>query len=171
MFYACAFDEDLFYRECKYDEVLGSAFDLFRQSESKEAHALLQVLVKGKEPKALVLSSMFSSVMELEEEFYLRHVEQLVAAAELGEPFALYSLAVYHDTGELVKEDKHKAFEYFEAAAEQGMAQAMHVFGIMLYYGTGGASKDMEKGLTMLEMSAKTVDEASVFLQSIQAGS
>ena len=82
---------------------------------------------------------------------------------------AHYALGVYFDTGETVATvDKQAACDYFRRAAEGGVPQGMHVYGIMLYYGTGGAEKDESRGLSMVKSAADSgVEEAKEFLESV----
>jgi len=114
---------------------------------------------------ALVLAAIFSKSNESIDDFYERHFNNILKASEKQNSLALYSLGVYFDTGEFVEEDKEKAFFLFKASAELGMPQAQHIYGIMQYYGTGGAEQDVVLGLSMVERASKEgVQEAAEFL-------
>lgn len=171
MEYCCAFRESFLIEQIvSSDEakLLERAYELFEKGDSSRAHTTIQRLVDEKHPLALVLASMFSRDGETDEQFHARHLAQLQTAATMRSSLALYSLGVYTDVGEFLDQDKQKAFKYFREAADLGMPQAMHIYGIMLYYGTGGAEKDSARGLSLVQSAAASnVEEAKEFLRSI----
>ncbi len=171
MYFCCPFKECFLLEQIKASnssDVLNQAYTLFEEGAANEAHNLLRKLVIKKDKIALVLSALFSFEEENEQEFYRRHLSNLEAAAASQSSLAIYSLAVYYDTGQFFQENKSKAYEYFKKAAELGMPQAMHIYGVMLYYGTGGASRDELQGISMVKLAAKhCVNEASEFLRYI----
>lgn len=172
MYFACPFKEEFlvqYMQESKASGALIDAYNLLNDNELSKGHDILDDLIKHGCSLALVLSSMFSKQGESEGEFYNRHLECLQRAADNREPLALYSLGVYHDTGEMVEHDELKANDYFKEAANLGMPQAEHLYGIMLYYGTGGAQQDKAKGLSMIQAAEqKGVTEAKEFLQYLE---
>lgn len=168
MEYYCAFNE-IYLRDqiASSDESrpLEHAYECFERGDFPHGHQTLSDLVKRNHPLALVLASMFSNRGESEDQFRARHLAQLEASADRGNSLALYSLGVYRDTGEMLEQDKKLAFAYFKKAAEMGMPQAMHIYGVMLYYGTGGAEKNQERGFAMVQSAARSeVAEAKEFL-------
>jgi TPR repeat protein len=168
MYFRCEFKEGLFFSEIKksgHAHILETAYAYFEEHNSSKGHDLLKELVDSKNSLALVLSSMFSKKEESFKSFSSRRFENLEVAAEAENSFALYSLGVLYDTGEYVEEDKCKAFMCFKKAAELGMTPAMHIYGIMLYYGSGGAEQDKERGLLMVKYAAADVPEAAEFLE------
>ena len=158
MYFQCPFNTNLFYDELKTDPNSGSlivAFEYMESDRFTEAHNTISMMREDASLNGLVLSSLFSKEFEEEREFTIRHLEVMQTAANLRNKFALYSLGVYFDTGNYVDEDKDKACIYFRLAAELGMIQAMHIYGIMLYYGTGGAPYNREAGLDMVTTCAE----------------
>lgn len=168
MFFCCAFKDKLFLESIQNSsesDILSQAYKLFQKDNFVEGHKLIDDLVSQNHPLALVLSSMFSKDGENEDQFHNRHIELIKIAVSAKEPCALYSLGVYYDTGNFFELDKQKAFEYFKESAELKMPQAEHIYGIMLYYGTGGAMLDEERGLSMIKSAASAgVVEAVEFL-------
>jgi TPR repeat protein len=170
--YYCAFKET-FLRDqiASSDESkpLDYAYKHFEHGDVERGHQALADLVNRNHPLALVLASMFSNTDETEDQFRIRHLAQLEVSAAHGNSLALYSLGVYRDTGELLEQDKKLAFEYFKKAAELGMPQAEHIYGVMLYYGTGGAIKDHVRGLALVQSAARSeVAEAKEFLEFLK---
>ncbi|MEO0439076.1 MAG: hypothetical protein AAF098_19525 [Pseudomonadota bacterium] len=172
MFYRCAFNIGHLSKRIQASsesKLLDSAFKKFEDDNFADGHEIIEDLVTHSHALALVLSSMYSLEDESEKQFDDRHLSQLLAASDGNEPLAHYALGVYFDTGEIVAcVDKQAACEYFWRAAEGGVPQGMHVFGIMLYYGTGGAEKDESRGLSMIKSAADSgVDDAIEFLKLI----
>lgn len=171
MYYCCAFNENFLIEQIEFSdetEVLQKALNLFDENKQDLGHSLLEKLIKEEHSLALVLSSMFSMKNETEEEFYVRHINFLNIAAVKKNSLALYSLGVYFDKGEFVEENRHKAFEYFKEAAELGMPSSKLIYGIMLFYGTGGAKQNEKEGLLLIKSAADSnVDEAMDFLKHI----
>ena len=172
MFYRCTFSTDYLLERIHANsrsKSLASAFSKFEHNNFAEGHEIIEDLVAHAHPLALVLSSMYSFDDESEKQFDDRHLSQLLAASDGDEPLAHYALGVYFDTGEIVSSvDKQAACDYFRLAAEGGVPQGRHIYGIMLYYGTGGAEKDQPRGLAMITSAAESgVDEAKEFLESI----
>lgn len=171
MFYRCTFSTGYLLERIhgsSRSKLLASAFNEFEHNNFAEGHKIIEDLVAHAHPLALVLSSMYSRDGENEKQFDDRHLSQLLAASDSNEPLAHYALGVYFDTGEIVASaDKQAACDYFRRAAEGGVPQGRHIYGIMLYYGTGGAEKDQSRGLAMIRSAADSgVDEAKEFLTS-----
>lgn len=171
MYFCCPFKEEFLVDQLQKSDASGvfmGAYQAFENNQLSKGHEILDDLAETGYSLALVLSSMFSKEREDESAFYVRHVEYLKRASDAKDPLALYALGVYYDKGELVEQDKSRAYEYFKEAASLGMPQAEHVYGIMLYYGTGGAEQEQAKGLSMIRSAAEAgVAEASEFLQYI----
>jgi TPR repeat protein len=153
----------------EHREILNRALAEFEKGNEAAGHAVLRYLVASSSPHALVIASMFSKQGEDEQDFVARHLVQLQKAASLGDPIAAYSIGVYLDQGDLLPLDKERAFALFKQAAELGMRQAMHIYGVMLYYGTGGAPLERAKGLSLVESAAAAgVEESKEFLASLK---
>ena len=133
-------------------------------------HNLLDDLIDKSNSDALLLSSLYSKENESKDEFLKRHLRTLETLSELNHSLALYGLGVYYDRGELVHEDKLKAMQYFKKAAELGDPRSNFIYGIMLYYGTGGAKKNIHEALERLHVTvSKGVDDAKKFIENIKA--
>jgi len=171
MYYCCPFKERYLVDEIQKSSqqyVLQESYNFFKDKDYESAYALLDGLIQKEDGLALVLASLFSRPGELEEDFYKRHFDNILKASEKENPLALYSLGVYFDTGEYVEEDKEKAFVLFKSAADLGMPQAKHIYGVMQYYGTGWAEKNMDSALIMIKQASKEgVAEATEFLDYI----
>ncbi len=171
MFYYRQFDEDYFLKklsESHDSEELLSAYNLLEEGNVIKGHELIASSSLKNCSLALVLASIYSNENEEESDFIKRHLDQLKEAANARDPFALYSLGVYHDVGELLEEDKMLAYKYFKDSAELDLPQAQYIYGTMLYYGTGGARLDVEKGLNYLYLSSKQgYEDATTLLQSL----
>lgn len=162
-----AFKEEYLLENIKASEIalLVQAYSLFEEDDFLGGHKLIDKLVLQKEPLALVLSSTFSKNGENKDQFNERHIKLLQLAGFAKDPLALYSLGVYSDTGNFLELDKQVACKYFKESAELGMPQAKYIYGVMLYYGTGGADQDKERGLSMVKSSASAgVSESAEFL-------
>jgi len=152
-------------------EQLEKALLEFDKGNADKGHDILRPLLASSNTYALLLASMFSMETESEQAFLERHLMQLKEAAALGDSAAMYSLGVYFDQGELLGLDKEMAYDCFRKSAESGMPQAMFVYGVMLYYGTGGASTQRSDGLSMVQAAASAgVDEAIEFLNFLNSG-
>jgi localization factor PodJL len=144
---------------------LAAALAEFDEGRTAQGHQILLPLVHRGYARAILLASMFSMEDESEQDFLERHLVQLSQAATLEDSIAMYSLGVYLDQGELLALDKRGAFDWFKGAADLGMPQAMFVYGVMHYYGTGGAEFQRANGLSMVQAAASAdVDEAIEFL-------
>ncbi len=65
----------------------------------------------------------------------LKHLDDLLARADGGDPKAQLDLALCYDSGDGIERDKEKAVYWFEKAAEQGSIEAQYLIGLMLYQG------------------------------------
>lgn len=171
MYFSCPFKEEIlvaYLRRSDESKALIDAYAHFGNDEFTKAHDILDGLISDGCALAMVLSCIFSKEDEEECDFYVRHIECLVRASKLKNPLALYSLGVYYDRGELLELDKSKACDYFRESANLGMPQAEHIYGVMLYYGTGGAQQDQAKGLRLVKSAAQGgIAEALEFLEYI----
>ena len=57
--------------------------------------------------------------------------------ANQGDAEAQFDLGIMYSTGEGVRQDSTKAFEWYQKSANQGDAIAQHYLGLMYKYGTG----------------------------------
>ncbi len=153
-------------------ERLKAALSEFDKGNAHKGHETLRPLLDISNAYALLLASLFSTEAESEQAFLRRHLAQLEAAADLGDSVARYSLGVYFDQGELLDCDTEKALDYYRKSAEAGMPQAMFVYGVMQFYGTGGALLQKSAGLLMVQAAASAgVDEAIDFLSFLKSKS
>ncbi len=170
MYYMCPFNDKYLIGYIELDtncDALKAALRHFDEGNLEEGHAICNKLSR-ETSLALVLSSMFSRKEETESDFEERHIHELEQASNKGNSLAQYSIAVYLEQGDLILENKIKAREYYQRSAEAGDKLAKNIFGIMLYYGTGGVDQDRNQGLSYLKSSASSgVEDAKIFLDSI----
>ncbi|WP_299947436.1 hypothetical protein [uncultured Microbulbifer sp.] len=134
---------------------LDAARKEIEEGDCKIAYSMLLPHIKRKNPEAIFLYSMFSLQGEESlEEFERRSFQLLKEAAELGYPPALYTLGVYYDAGDMVGRDAMKASSLFKAAAEKGHPRAKLSYGLDLFYGSNGISKDKSLGLDFIRQAA-----------------
>src|SRR5258706_4066846 len=81
--------------------------------EFHEAEEILQPIAQSGDPEALYLGSLFSWKGETADAFDRRHLEWIQQSAKENYPPAIFVLAVYFDTGELITLDKSKASQLF----------------------------------------------------------
>jgi len=112
---------------------------------------------------------MFSQENESEEKFISRSLSNLIVAAEQNNSIAQYAVGVYLDKGENLEQNKESAYLLFKSAAENGMPQAMYIYGVMLFYGTGGAELNKSKGVELINRAALGAsNEAREFLEFVK---
>ncbi len=173
MHFYSVFDEKYLLEQIKLSKdstSLMSAYGLFCDGDFKSANELLIPYIKNNHSLALILSAMFQKEDETDEVFFRRHLKYMEIAMNQKNSIAIYVMAVYFDNGDLVQQDKVKACELYKASSELGMPLACHMYGVMLYYGTGGAIKDQKNGLELIRFAAsENVAEAVEFLAYISA--
>lgn len=148
---------------------LEAALEHFDNGDFSSGHQMIGNAVESRNPNALILSAIHSKPAESEEDYEARHLQELQLAVEQRHPVALYALAVYFDTGNLVEEDQELANSLFAEAANGHMPPAQYIYGTMLYYGHGKTIKDPNKGLEYLRMAAANgVSEALSVLADIE---
>lgn len=76
-------------------------------------------------------------------------------SSELGYAPAMYALAVCHEMGELIEENKEAAAKLFKKSAEAGYPKAKISHGLNLYYGSNGIKMNKEQALNFLEDAQK----------------
>ena len=77
----------------------------------------------------------------------------LTQAAEIGDPFALFNLAVCYGNGDGVSKDKKKAIELCQRAADMGNVDAMNKLGLCYDEGDG-VSQDKQKAIELYQRAA-----------------
>jgi hypothetical protein len=82
-----------------------------------------------------------------------QELDLLRAAAEAGEPGALFALAEMHERGGELGQDLSTAVELYRLAAERGHPEAQYRVGLALTGGFGGP-RDPEQGLVWLTLAA-----------------
>jgi len=171
MFYKSPFDDALLMKQVNISpdkDIFLKALELLDHGIF-EGHKLLDELIANSNSDALVASALFSLETETKEEFDQRHIHLLINASEQNNPLALYSLGVYFDIGEFFQEDKKQAMKLFKQSAELNMPQAMYVYGVMIYYGTGGAIQDKKLALKYLnDAVSMDSEQAKDFLEFIK---
>ena len=83
---------------------------------------------------------------------YKKAFDSCTDEANIGKAHAQYNLAHLYRTGKAGIQDKEKAVEYYQLAAEQGYGEAQFSLGIMYFQGSGTAV-DMEKARYWWEKS------------------
>jgi TPR repeat protein len=152
-----------------FTDAYSESITLFDEGDFVSGHQILAPLLANHDHVAQVLFASFSLPEESWSDFEQRHVSCLVDAAESKNPFALYAMGVYYDTGQFVEYDQDKAFLHFKCAAELGIPHAKYIYGVMLFYGTGGANQDRDNALKLLrEASDAGEEDATNILKKIQ---
>lgn len=126
---------------------------------SKNAYRLLKPFIERECSEALFLYSMFSFTKEESlEEFDKRSIDLLQKASALEHPAAMYALAGYYDTGDIVPINRELAARLIQNAAQLGYNKAMLEHGLNLYYGSY-IEKDINLALGYLSQAAKEGNE------------
>ena len=86
--------------------------------------------------------------------------ENLLLAAEGGDPRAQYLMGQMYRNGYGVAKDEAEAVKWFRKAADQDDARAQYNLGVRYYFGKGVA-KDKEKARLWLTKAAKNGDETA----------
>jgi len=81
-------------------------------------------------------------------------VEKCKSAAEQGDMFAQYMLAVHYIDGEVVQRDFDRAATWLRKAAAQGNADAHYLLGIM-HEGGEGATQDIQQAASHMRQAAE----------------
>jgi len=171
MFYKSPFKYDLLINEINNNPEKELLFNAIEQLDNGlfDGHILLNQLIKKSNTDALLLSALYSIKNENENDFFQRHFSTLEKLTDLNHPLALYALGVYYDQGEFVLADKNKAAHLFKLSSNLGVPQANFIYGVMLYYGTGGMNKDTKKALDLLNYAAlMNIQEAKEFLDYVK---
>ena len=87
------------------------------------------------------------------------YVDRLVEAAKQGDLESLYTIGALHDTGNLaplIPEDKEKASEIFEEAADKGHAHSMWIHACELLWGQGVREQSIGKGMLYLDRAIES---------------
>ncbi len=170
MLYISTFDDEYLERAIASDdfrELLSDALQCFEREDPGTGHNVCQDL-QDQSSVAVLLSALFSKEGEQEDEFEARHVSDLKRAATMGNPLAQYALGVYYDNGDMVEGSRETAENYYRMSAEAKMPLACHVYGIMLYYGSGLTKADKERGFEMVRYASEQgVEDAAIFLRSL----
>ncbi|TOJ06224.1 hypothetical protein CGI47_22195 [Vibrio parahaemolyticus] len=135
---------------------------LLDQGNYKALAKFLAPFVESKDPYAINLFSCFSLPCESESDFHKRHINQTVEASKLGSAVASYRMGVNYLYGDDVERDLSKASYYFERAINQGHSHAKFTYGFSLYHGTDGTTRDVSRGLRLMQEAAKEGIELAV---------
>jgi TPR repeat protein len=137
--------------------------------ECKTALGILMPLIKGKNPEALFLYSMFSvSGEETDEEFEQRSISLLKESSDLGYAPAMYALAVCYKFGDLVPKDVSRSQALFKKSADAGYARAKLEHGLNLVYGTEKIEQNEKLGISLIKEAAdEGLEEAIDTLQQL----
>jgi TPR repeat protein len=148
---------------------LANAKKEIEQGDCGLAYKILCPLINSEEPEALYLYSMFGLLNdETIEEFEHRSVKLLMRATELEYPPAQFALGVYYEGGDLVKKDDLLAAQLFKKAALNGHPKSQLSYGLDLYYGSNGITKDQKLGLSYIKKAADNkIEEAIEALENI----
>ena len=170
MFYHSVVKENYLSRwfdKVSLDPSVKNAWVCFLNGDFEKGHLWLDPLVNKKHPISLVVSSFYSKPGENEENFYRRHIEQLMEACSLGDPVSEYCLAVYLEIGDFFEADADKSRELYKSSSSKGFPPAEFIVGTMLLYGTGGEGQNIDKGFELLKnASDQGVAEATELLNN-----
>jgi TPR repeat protein len=136
--------------EPSVQKLLDMARKHIKAGQFAEASSVLMPLITDGNPEALYLGACYSWGDETAEEFDRRYLDWLTKSAMQEYPPALFTLAVYYNTGELVSVDKVKAAQLFKRAAELKHAASQYTHAIDLLYGTTGIEKNEAMGIKVL---------------------
>ena len=85
---------------------------------------------------------------------YAKALNEFLPSVMEGNTDAQFYLALMYEIGAGVPQDPHKAFKWYNLAAEQGNPEAMFKLGVYYYDGSGGAAKDPEQALSWFDEAA-----------------
>ena len=98
----------------------------------------------------------------LAEKYFLRGIPWMHAASYLGDPYASLCLGVYYKYGfGGLQNDEKLATEYFEQAANSGIAGGQFCFGLSCYNGLG-ITRDMEKAKDNMNKAADQGNQCAI---------
>ena len=90
-----------------------------------------------------------------------KFIKLLTMAAMVGDPFSMLHLGVCYEDGDCVSQDKQKAIELYQRAADMGDTNAM--FNLAVWHENGGVSKDKEKTIELYQRAADMGDTNAMF--------
>ena len=90
-----------------------------------------------------------------------QYLQPLHQAAEIGDPFALFNLGVRNEKRGIAQ-DKKKAIELFQRAADLGNADAMNKLGVYHYKGNG-VLQDKKKSIELYQKAADMGNTDAMF--------
>ncbi|MEK2158763.1 hypothetical protein CGH72_23050 [Vibrio parahaemolyticus] len=143
-------------------EEIKLAEKLLDKGNYKALTKFLAPFVKSKDPDAINLISCFSSPNESESDFLKRHISQKVEASRLGSADASYRMGVNYLYGDDVERDLSESSYYFERAINQGHSYSKFTYGFSLYHGTDGKTRDVSRGLRLMQEAAADGIELAV---------
>lgn len=125
--------------------IANEAMTTLPSDQTQGGSALIIQRANGGDSVAMVqmgITSVLQGKLDEAYEWYKR-------AAEIGNPFGQYAIAMFHYEGHGVVRDLKLASTYMEKSALQGFDMAQHQYGKFLIEGIG-VKKDIEKGLSWL---------------------
>ena len=103
------------------------------------------------------------SLQEILDIIQTQSMPLLTQAAEIEDPFALFDLGLCYEKGDGVPQDKKKAIELLQKAAEMGNTDAMNKLGVCHYEKGDGVSQDKKKA-TELFLKASDMGNTSAMV-------
>jgi TPR repeat protein len=147
------------------------AKSLLCDSELEKFYVLIENMMEESDADTLYFYSCFClrKCNETDEMFKRRRWALLLKAAEAGSPDALYGLAMCYFAGDNVTRDGEKASSLFKQAAEKGHAESKFEYGLDLYYGANGCTKNEKQGFEYIQDAYKYgIKEAGNVLEEIK---
>lgn len=138
------------------------ALDAIDASNMNDAKTLLSSLSDKHTAVALYYLATLSDANEDSVGFANRHLQQLETAARLGYAPAFHKLAIYYDSGDLVKRDVVKAATLFKAAADMGHPHAQWIHGMDLLHGRSGIQQNEELGISYIQQAVSAKFEGAL---------
>lgn len=129
---------------------------------------LMEMVARGEPKAAYVMGDRLDQGMGGLETDFQKALVYYRLGEEQGDPDALNNIGSMHFHGDVLPKDLEIARRYFERAVEGGCAAAMNNLGRMYLDGEGGLPVDINRGLALLERSARLYDiNAALKMQNI----
>ncbi|MEW5250749.1 tetratricopeptide repeat protein [Microbulbifer discodermiae] len=154
----------------EYSDGLLAARKAMDKGDYNKAVEILRPLLNMQIAEAQYLYSSCAVEGETGSEADNRSFSYIEMAAKQEYPDALYALGVIYDSGDGVDKDVVKASSLFKTAAEKGHARAKLSYGLDLFYGSNGISKDESLGLSFIKRAVdEDVEGAEEILEKLSA--
>ena len=128
------------------------------EQNKQEAIKWLTIAKKHNNPQAYTLLGQISHKTDKKEAFSL-----FLKASDLGDKMGMFFLGVYYEKGIVKNKDDAKAFEFYNASAEQGYSRAQRKLGEVYKDGILGQDKSLLKSFQWYNKAAEQGDSSAQF--------